>query len=133
MESCSSVTEPRFLLDANSCIYLIEKLSEPLRRNAERVEPGALVTSAICYAEVAVGTDWSNRVAASLVDDFFQAVAILPFDAPAARHYGDLPFRRHRLDRLIAAHALSLDLTLITANLSDFADIDGLRVEDWTR
>ena len=127
------MTEPRFLLDVNSCIYLIEKLSDTLRRNAERVEPGALVTSSICYAEVAVGNDWNNRMAAALVNDFFKAVAIIPFDAAAARRYGDLPFRRHRLDGLIAAHALSLDLTLVTANTRDFAAFDGLRVEDWTQ
>jgi tRNA(fMet)-specific endonuclease VapC len=44
-----------------------------------------------------------------------------------------LPFRRASYDRLIAAHALSLDLTLITNNEGDFADVPGLRVENWTR
>ena len=127
------MAEPRFLLDANCCIYLIEKFSRPLRDRAEHYAPGELVTSAIAYAEVARGTDWSNGQAAGLVDDFFEAIAVLPFDQAAGRTYAALPFVRHRFDRLIAAHALGLDLTLVTANTRDFCDIPGLKVEDWTR
>ena len=129
----SSVTEPRFLLDANCCIYLIEKQSPLLRKQAERHAPGELVTSAIAFAEVARGTDWSNEEAAGLVSDFFGAFPVLPFDQAAGRAYAALPFKRHRFDRLIAAHALALDLTLVTANTSDFADVPGLKVENWTK
>lgn len=125
--------EPRFLLDANSCIYLIEQLSSALLARAEREAPGALVTSAVAYAEVARGTDWENRPAADLVNDFFAAVPVLPFDEAAGLRYADLPFARHRFDRLIAAHALSLNLTLVTANMKDFRDIEDLRIEDWTQ
>ena len=132
VESCSSVTEPRYLLDANCCIYLIEKLSPALRQRAEQEPPGSLVTSAVAYAEVARGTDWRNREAAALVDDFFASVAVLSFDELAGRHYAVLPFARNRFDRLIAAHAISLGLTIITANVRDFSDIPGLKVEDWT-
>jgi len=126
------VAEPQFLLDANSCIYLIEKLSPVLRAKAERCAPDELVTSAIAYAEVARGTDWENEEAAGLVNDFFEAVSVLPFDQAAGRTYSDLPFARHRFDRLIAAHALALGLTLVTANTRDYRDIPGLDVEDWT-
>ena len=127
------MAEPRFLLDANCCIYLIEKLDPGLRKKAEQQAPGELVTSAIAFAEVARGTDWTNQEAAGLVSDFFDAVAILPFDREAGRVYALLPFVRHRFDRLIAAHALALDLTLVTANTRDFRDIPALRVEDWTQ
>lgn len=111
---------------------MIEKLSPSLRERAERCAPGEIVTSAIVFAEVARGTDWSNEEAAGLVNDFFEAVTVLPFDRPAALVYGELPFVRHRFDRLIAAHALALDLTLVTANPRDFRDVVKLRVEDWT-
>jgi tRNA(fMet)-specific endonuclease VapC len=127
------VTEPRFLLDANCCIYLIEKLVPPVRARAERHALGELVTSAIAFAEVARGTDWSNAQSAGLVNDFFKAIAVLPFDEAAARKYASLPFARHRFDRLIAAHALALGLTLVTANTCDFQDISGLEIEDWTK
>jgi tRNA(fMet)-specific endonuclease VapC len=126
------VTEPRALFDANCCIYMIEQLSPALRQRAERCAPGEIVTSAIVFAEVARGTDWSNEEAAGLVNEFFEAVAVLPFDRPAALFYGELPFIRHRFDRLIAAHALALDLTLVTGDARDFRDIPNLRVEDWT-
>ena len=57
---------------------------------------------------------------------------ILPFDEAAARCYAQLPFRRGRFDRLLAAHALSLGSTVITDNEADFADIPGLTIENWT-
>ena len=64
---------------------------------------------------------------------FFERLPVLPFDRAAAHVYARLPFSRHRFDRLIAAHALALDLTLVTANARDFRDMPDLRVEDWTR
>ena len=63
----------------------------------------------------------------------YEAHSVLPFDVDAADRYARMPLRRHRFDRLIAAHALVLDLTLITANRRDFGDVPDLRVEDWTR
>lgn len=126
------MTSARFLLDANCCILLIEKRSQALRRRAEECAPDQMVTSAVAFAEVALGTDWSNPGAADLINDFFAVVPVLPFDREAARIYADLPFKRHRFDRLIAAHSLALGVTLVTAKPRDFRDIDGLRVEDWT-
>lgn len=67
----------------------------------------------------------------ALLSAFVELVPILPFDDRAAVAYASLPFRRARFDRLIAAHALSLGLTLVTNNEADFADIPGLRVENW--
>lgn len=127
------MTEPRVLFDANCCIYLIEKLSPPLRERTGQCAPGEVVTSAIVFAEVARGTDWSNDEAAALVNEFFDAIPVFSFDRACALIYGELPFVRHRFDRLIAAHALALNLTLVTANPRDFRDIPALRVEDWTR
>lgn len=132
-ESCCGVTEPRFLLDANSCIYLLEKLSPAVRERAAECRPGEMVTSAIVFAEVARGIDWANAQAAELVTDFFAVVPVFPFDEQAAKAYAGLPFRRGSFDRLIAAHALALDVTLVTANPRDFRGIAGLRVEDWTQ
>ena len=42
-------------------------------------------------------------------------------------------FRRGKLDRLIAAHALALDATLVTSNERDYADVPDLKLEDWTK
>jgi tRNA(fMet)-specific endonuclease VapC len=127
------VTEPRFLLDANICIYLIERLSKPLRRRVEQHYPGELVTSAVAFAEVARGIDWTSAADAELGHRFFALIPVLPFDEPAARVYAQLPFRRGSFDHLIAAHALALGLTVVTNNTRHFADVPGLIFEDWTR
>lgn len=124
---------PRFLLDSNACIYLLEGLSEQLRDRVESCSPGEVVTSAIVYAEVVRGLDGDDPTALEKTNRLFDAVAILPFDAAAAFSFRDVPFRRGHFDRLIAAHALATKLTLITSNVHDFSDVTGLTVEDWTR
>jgi tRNA(fMet)-specific endonuclease VapC len=108
-------------------------MSAKVVERAEDCQPGELVTSAVAYAEFARGVDWSRPHAAETASRFFEAVPVLPFDDRAARAYAELPFKRHRFDRLIAAHALALNLTLVTANPRDFRDVRELRVEDWTK
>ena len=127
------MTEPRFLLDTNVCVYLAEGLSQPLLQRVEQCELGELVTSSIAFAEFARGIDWSKPDAEDSVRRLFEAIAIQPFDEPAARAYAALPFVRHRFDRLIGAHALALGLILVTANVRDFTDLPGLEIEDWTK
>ena len=127
------MTEARFLLDTNSLVYLAERLSPSVIHRAEQCRPGELVTSSIAFAEFARGVDWLRPHAETTAARFFHDIVVLPFDQQAARAYASIPFKRHRFDRLIAAHALSLGLTLVTANLRDFSDIPNLRVEDWTR
>src|SRR3546814_17227019 len=82
-------------------------------------------------------SDWSSDVCSSdlpeVLEAFLAAIPLVPFDESAARAYSKLPFRRARFDRLLAAHALSLDVVVITNNEGDFADVPGLRIENWTR
>src|SRR3546814_11281224 len=66
------------------------------------------------------------------LEAFIEAIPLLPFDEAAAREYARLPFKRARFDRLLAAHASSLGVAIITNNESDFADVPGLAVENWT-
>ena len=65
------------------------------------------------------------------VTALFEQVPVQPFDQKAALQYAGLPFRRRSFDRLIAAHALSLDAILVTNNEADFADVPGLKIENW--
>lgn len=132
-ESGFPVTEPRILLDSNICIYLIEGLSDEARRRVESCEPGEIVTSAVAYAEVMRGVDVTSRRAIANADALFEVVPVLPFGAKAALEYRHLPFKRHSFDRLVAAHALALALTVATDNEADFTDIPDLKVENWTR
>ena len=126
-----TLSDRRFLLDTNICIYLLTGRSDLLRERVESRRLGEVVTSAIVRAEVLLGAAAHGQVdrAARLFDQ----IEALPFDAAAAEAYAKLPFRRGDFDRLLAAHALSLGLTLVTANVADFADVPGLAVEDWTQ
>lgn len=125
------MSEPLYLLDANICIYLLEGDAPALRSRVERQAPGEVVTSAIAVGEVLIGAQRRNRIDKALL--LFQTFPALPYDLTAARAYAALPFKRASFDRLIAAHALSLGLTLVTNDDRDFAAIDGLRTENWTR
>lgn len=126
------MAEPAYLLDSNICIYLLEGLSEAARRKLEQCRPNEVATSAVAYAEVMRGIDWSDEIAASKAEALFGVIPVLPFGRAAAEAYRTIPFRRTSYDRLIAAHALSLDLTFITNNQKDFQDVVGLKVENWT-
>jgi tRNA(fMet)-specific endonuclease VapC len=125
------VAEPRYLLDANICIYILEGSSDVLLNKVGSVAADDLAISAIVQAEVALGLALTGQ--GELAERFFDKFAILPFDSEAAKAYARLPFRRASFDRLIAAHALSCGAILITNNERDFADIAGLETENWTR
>lgn len=120
------------MLDANTLILLLN-LDPPVTAHASDCFQEEICVSAVAYAEVVRGTMAGKRPSLEVLGRAIENIAILPFDEAAARRYAELPFARHRFDRLIAAHALSLDLTLVTANRRDFRDIDGLRIEDWSR
>jgi tRNA(fMet)-specific endonuclease VapC len=123
--------EPTFLLDANICIYILSGTSEAARARVQASPLGSLVTSSVACAEVLIGA--GSVGAAARAEALFSLVEVLPFDFSAAEVYARLPFRRGSFDRLIAAHALSLDLTLVSNNERDFADLPDLRVENWIR
>ncbi|MEO6361242.1 MAG: type II toxin-antitoxin system VapC family toxin [Sphingomicrobium sp.] len=126
------MTDPRYLFDSNACIYVIEGLSGALRQRVEACDPGEIVTSSIVYAEVLRGFSPQDAQTIARGTRLFDVVPVLPFDEHAARAYAKVPFKRGHFDRLIAAHALALGLTIVTSNLADFSDVPGLRVEDWT-
>jgi tRNA(fMet)-specific endonuclease VapC len=127
------VTESLFLLDSNICIYLLEGQSDLARDRLQECARGEVITSSIVFAEVTRGIDRANAGAIGSADRFFQLIEPLPFDQAAAEAYLRVPFRRGRFDRLIGAHALALGVTVVTANEADFADIPGLKIENWTR
>lgn len=120
--------EPRFLLDSNIGIYILKGTAPAAAARMMATEVGAMVTSSICVGEMLVGAGDHER---RMLDVLLRQIAVLPFDEAAARCYATLPFKRRGFDRLIAAHALALGLVVVTANIVDFADVPGLRVEDW--
>lgn len=124
------MTLARWLLDSNIAIYLLQGNAPHALVRLNRCPLGSVVTSSICLGEMLIGLRPAERDA---LQPLLSIIAVEPFDEAAARIYATLPFRRASYDRLIAAHALSRGLTIITANPADFADVPGLAAEDWTQ
>ena len=122
----------KYLLDTNIIVALTINSEVSVIRRAAECDAGDMVTSAIAIAEVAFGTERGDPPSMELLRAFVEEVPVLDFDYKAALAYASLPFRRASFDRLIAAHALSHDLIVVTRNEKDFADVPGLKVENWT-
>ncbi len=125
------VSETRFLLDSNICIYLLKNLSPVLNEHVAQQTEETLFVSSISLAEIAVGYGAGVFDSPDLAG-FLQEIPPLAFTDKAALIYGTLPFKRAKFDRLIAAHAVAEGMTLITNNEADFADVPGLQIENWT-
>jgi tRNA(fMet)-specific endonuclease VapC len=123
----------KYLLDSNAIIALVMNANEGVVRRAADCDEGDMVTSAIAYAEVAYGSVRDRPPAFDQLQAFVEEVPVLDFDYKAALAYASLPFRRASYDRLIAAHALSHGLTVVTDNVTHFADVPDLKVENWFR
>jgi tRNA(fMet)-specific endonuclease VapC len=121
-----------YLIDSDLAIYAMGgEVDSPLNRQLAACYPGDVAISAISFAEVALGT-WNGKPPKQeILDAFVRVIPILDFDEAAARTYAQLPFKRARFDRLLAAHALSIGGVVITNNEGDFADVPGLKVENW--
>jgi tRNA(fMet)-specific endonuclease VapC len=120
----------RYMLDANAFILLLTGHRPTMARAAD-CEEGDLAISAVAFAEVAHGTASGKAPPADVLRRTSERIAVLPFDTAAAQAYACLSFKRGSFDRLIAAHALSAGLVLVTANLGDFAGVPGLQTENW--
>ena len=122
----------KYLLDSNIIIRMTMASGEILRARVAACDDGDLVTSAIALAEVSYGSAQGKPPALDQLRAFLEEVPVLDFDLKAALAYASLPFKRASYDRLIAAHALSQELIVVTDNMTHFADVPGLRVENWT-
>lgn len=129
---------PLYMLDTNMCIYLMKNQPAEVAERFAQCRVGDVVMSAITYAEldygVAVSAD-SQRDSlnlAALVED----IPVAAFDAPAAVAYGPIRLatrnsKNDHLDKLIAAHAVSLSAIVVTNNTKDFAKYPGVVLENW--
>ena len=129
----------KYMLDTNICIYLMKHQPPEVRRKFEECFVGDVVISAITLAELEYGIacSGSSRSAnQAALDDLLQDIPVAPFESQAARAYGPVRLAsrersRDALDKLIASHAIALDVTLVTNNEGDFAGYPGLIVENW--
>lgn len=131
----------RYLLDTNICIYIIKRKPPEVLERLTSLDPEEVGVSSITVAELEYGVAKSSRPRQNrdALINFLAPLQILAFDDEAARHYGDIRVHLEKagkpigaMDLLIAAHARSLSLTLVTNNEKEFSRVPGLVVENWT-
>ena len=130
---------PRYMLDTNICIYLMKHQPPEVAQRFASCFVGEVVISAITLAELEYGVVCSGAAAAKnreALDAFVQEVHVKAFEGAAALAYGTARYatresKRDALDKLIAGHAMSLGVTLVTNNENDFVVYPGLKVENW--
>jgi tRNA(fMet)-specific endonuclease VapC len=130
---------PRYLLDTNICIYIINRRPAKVLQHFEGLSMGDVGISSVTGAELAYGVEKSgsarNRQA---LEKFLVPLEIVSFDAEAMRRYGQLRAQLEKrgtpigpLDMLIAAQAMALGSILVTNNVREFERIPGLALENW--
>jgi tRNA(fMet)-specific endonuclease VapC len=128
------------MLDTNVCVDLLRGKNSQIVRHMRR-HKNEIAISTIALAELQHSVFKSSNPSTNLntVVDFCLPLEILSFDELAAETYGRIRANLERagtpigpFDTLIAAHALSIDCTLVTNNENEFRRVDGLVVENWT-
>lgn len=128
------------LLDTNACVEFLRGSHPKLAQHLRASDPTTIRLSAVTRSELLFGVLRSARPAEDMpaLRRFLSAFVCLPFDDDAAEHAArvrcDLAGRGTPIgpnDLLIAATALSHDLTLVTHNTREFRRVVGLRIEDW--
>ncbi|KQU88566.1 MULTISPECIES: tRNA(fMet)-specific endonuclease VapC [unclassified Ensifer] len=129
----------KYMLDTNICIFTIKNRPEPVREAFNRHQ-GQLCISSITLMELIFGAEKSAMPERNLnvVEGFAARLDVLNFDRLAAAHTGQLRAELARAgkpigpyDQLIAGHARSQGLILVTNNGREFERVPGLRLEDW--
>lgn len=129
-----------YMLDTNICIYIIKKKPEKvLERFREKIEEGICISS-ITLAELQYGIKHSSKPSeneAALLR-FILPLNVMPFDSEAATKYGEIREGLQKrgmpigpMDMLIAAHALSENMILVTNNIREFERVNELKTENW--
>ena len=130
----------RYLFDTNICVYVIRRRPLQVLTRFQRCAVGDIGLSTVTLAELQYGVAKSafperNQEALAA---FTLPLEILPFDAPAAATYGPIRATLERqgtpigaMDLLIAAHAVSLGVILVTNNPREFRRVSDLQVENW--
>lgn len=130
----------KYMLDTNICIYIIKRKPPQILEKFTAINQEDICISSITLAELEFGVCKSNNPIRNKLAlmIFLAGIKILPFDSVAATDYGDIRATLEKRgtpiganDLLIAAHARSLKLTLVTNNTKEFERVDDLKFENW--
>ena len=129
-----------YMLDTNICIYIIKQKPKDVIEKFRKLRNADICISSITYSELLYGAGKSTNIAKNLIalTMFLSNIEVLPYDENASVDYGLLRAKLEKegtpigpLDMLIAAHAKSLNMTLVTNNLKEFKRVKGLKLENW--
>ena len=129
----------KYLLDTNIVIYTIKNRPASVREAFKRNE-GQMAISTVTWSELVFGVERSAQPQRNQadIDGMAARLAVLDFDEKAAGHFGQIRAKLYAAgtpigpyDMMIAAHARSEGLILVTNNMKEFERVEGLRLENW--
>jgi tRNA(fMet)-specific endonuclease VapC len=131
----------KLLLDTNICIYIIKQQPVTVLKRFLEYQIGDIGISSITLSELCYGVAKSTHREknAKALDEFIIPLELVTYDESAAHVYGDIRAALEKagttigsMDMLIAAHAVSLGIPLVTNNTREFLRVPSLKIIDWT-
>lgn len=131
-----------FLIDTNVCIDIMNNHPPEVIQKFRDIGVGNICVSSITVSELQYGAYKSKQIKKNInrLDEFLSPFEILAYDENASNFYGKIRFQLEKqgtiiepLDMLIAAHALSKKLTLITNNEKEFKRVKSLKIQNWVK
>ncbi len=129
-----------YMLDTDICSYIIREKPIKVFKRFEALDMEQLCISVVTYAELIYGVEHSSskKINRVIVNDFVNHLNIIEWDRSAAEHYGKIRASLQAagniigaMDMMIAAHAVSQQMTLVTNNEKHFKRVPSLNIENW--
>ena len=131
-----------YMLDTDISSYIMKRSHEGVLRRLQKVPIDAICISVITKSELLFGVEVSPRRQQdhAALDEYLRHIEVLDFPDEAALHYAQIraTLKVHgemigANDLFIAAHARSLEVTLVTNNTDEFSRVQNLKIENWTK
>ena len=132
----------RYMLDTDICSYIIRERPLKVFEHFEALKMDQICISAVTYAELIYGVEHSSskKINRSIVNQFVKHLSIIDWNKKAAEHYGNIGAILQAdgniigaMDMMIAAHARSRKMVLVTNNEKHFKRVPKLQIENWTK
>lgn len=130
----------RYLLDTNICIYIAKEKPQSVLYKFEHTKVGEVGISIITYGELLYGAQKSQhpKMAFKKIEELTSIISPIPMNTEVGECYGNIRSKLEKKglpignnDLWIAAHAISLNLTLVTNNMKEFSRVPHLKIENW--
>lgn len=130
----------KYMLDTNICIYIIKNKPPKVLRKFSKIDPKDVCISSTTSSELWYGVNKSSHFEKNAIalEEFLSPLTILEYNETDSKSYGKVRSELEKkgqiigsMDLLIAAHALSRNLKLVTNNTKEFKRVTGLSVENW--